>query len=153
CRHPRVRRAWTALYRQGSAKLDDLGKIARTSFVLEPEVLDAWVARSVPKVEAALHQLDLFKQRQIYVALPVRVGEGGALIERPSPDAFRPMFARDRTVVSIVGPGGSGKSTLACALARWAIADDPTERLTPHRMLPVFIVQETTNLIEAVSQN
>jgi photosystem II stability/assembly factor-like uncharacterized protein len=153
CRHPRVRRAWTALYRDGRARLDDLGKVARTSFLLEPEVLDAWVARSAPKIEAALQQLDLFKQRQIYVALPVRVGEGGALIERPSAEAFRPMFARDRTIISIVGGGGSGKSTLACALARWAIAVDPIERLTPHRILPVFIVQETTNLMEAVSQN
>jgi len=147
CRHPRVRRAWTALYRDGRAKLDDLGKVARTSFLLEPEVLDAWVARSAPKIEAALQQLDLFKQRQIYVALPVRIGEGGALIERPSAEAFRPMFARDRTIISIVGGGGSGKSTLACALARWAIAVDPIERLTPHRILPVFIVQETTNLL------
>jgi hypothetical protein len=50
-RHPRVRHAWTALYRAGNAKFEDLGKSARTSFVLEPQVLDAWVARAAPKVE------------------------------------------------------------------------------------------------------
>src|SRR5262249_10779820 len=44
-------------------------------------------------------------------------------------------------------------STLACALARWAFSDDSDERLAPHRMVPVFVVQETTNLVEAVTQN
>jgi hypothetical protein len=152
CRHPRVRRAWTALYRNGKAKLDDLGKPARSSFLLEPEVLDTWVARSILKVEAALQQLDLFTQRQFYVAVPVRNGRGGPVIERPSAEALRPIFARNRAVISIVGPGGTGKSMLACALARWAIANDPSERLVPHRMLPVFIVQDTTNLVETVTQ-
>jgi photosystem II stability/assembly factor-like uncharacterized protein len=152
CRHPRVRHAWTALYRNGKAKLDDLGKPVRSSFLLEPEVLDAWVARSVSKIESALQQLDLFTQRQVYVPSAVRIGQAGPLIERPSAGALRPMFARDRAVVSIVGPGGTGKSTLACALARWAIANDPSERLVPHRMLPVFVVQETTNLVETVTQ-
>jgi photosystem II stability/assembly factor-like uncharacterized protein len=149
-RHPRVRRAWTALYRDGRAKLDDLSKVARSSFVAEPEVLDAWVARSALKVERALDQLDLFKQRQIYVAFPIQIGRGGPVIERPNVDAFRPVCAGDRAIVSIVGSGGTGKSTLACALARWAFAADPTERLRPHRMVPVFIVQETTNLSDAV---
>jgi hypothetical protein len=64
-RHPRVRHAWTASYRDGKAKLEDLGKAARTRFVIEPEVLDAWVARAAPKVERALNQLELFNRRQI----------------------------------------------------------------------------------------
>jgi hypothetical protein len=152
CRHPRVRRAWTALYRDGKSRLDDLGKAARAKFLVEPEVLDAWVARSARKVEAALQQLDLFHQRQIYVPFPVRVGQNGPLIERPSAEAFRPIFGRDRAIVSIIGTGGIGKSTLACALARWAFAADPTERLAPHRMLPVFIVEETKNLVASVKQ-
>jgi hypothetical protein len=140
------------LYRDGNAKLDDLGKAARTSFVVEPEVLDAWVARAAPKVERALNQLELFNRRQIYVAFPVRAGEGGRVIERPAPETLRPLFDRDRAIVSIVGAGGIGKSTLACAIARWALSSDPNERLTPRRMLPVFIVQETTNLVESVTQ-
>jgi hypothetical protein len=153
CRHPRVRRAWTTSYRNGNAKLDDLGKAARPSFLLEPEVLDAWVARSALKVERALDQFDLFTQRQIYVAFPVRVGENGPVIDRPSTETLRPIFTRDRAIVSIIGAGGIGKSTLACAMARWAFASYPNERLTPHRILPVFIVQETTNLVESVTQD
>jgi hypothetical protein len=140
------------LYRDGKSKLDDLGKAARTSFLTEPEVLDAWVSRAAPKAENALKQLDLFKHRQIYVPFPVRMGENGPLMERPSPEAFRPIFDTDRAIVSIVGAGGTGKSSLASALARWAFAFDPNERVARHRMLPVFIVQETTNIAETVTQ-
>jgi hypothetical protein len=151
-RHPRVRHAWSRLYIDGKSKLDDLGKAARTSFLTEPEILDAWVSRSALRAENSLRQLDLFKQRQIYVPFPIRKGENDALIERPSAEAFREIFLRDRTIVSIIGSGGTGKSTLACALARWAFASDPNERLAAHRMLPVFVVQDTTNLTETVTQ-
>ena len=47
---------------------------------------------------AALERLQLFKQRRIYVELPVRVGErqGGPMIERPSAAAFRETCAKAR---------------------------------------------------------
>jgi hypothetical protein len=153
CRRPRVRRAWIKLYSDGKGRFEELGKAARSSYLCEPDVLDAWVARQAPRVELALHNLELFAQRQVYVELPVRVGEGGEIIERPNAEALRPIFAKDRTVVAIVGAGGTGKSTLACALARWALAEDAHERLAPHRMIPVFVVQDTTNLVEAVTNN
>jgi hypothetical protein len=152
-RHPRVRRAWIELYRDGQSKIDDLGKIARTSFLSEPDVLDAWVARSAKKVQMALQQLDLFGQRLIYVEIPVRVGQRADMIERPNAETLRSMFAKRRAIILIVGTGGSGKSTLACAMARWALADDLGGRLAPHRMLPIFIVEDTSNLAEAVTQN
>jgi hypothetical protein len=98
-----------------------------------------------------LDQLELFKRRRIYVAFPVRAGQSGPVIDRPRPETLRPIFARDRAIVSIVGAGGIGKSTLACAMARWALGSDPNERLAPRRMLPVFVVQETTNLVETVT--
>jgi len=46
-RHPRVRHAWTALYRDGNAKFDDLGKAARSSFV----VLVGYSNPNVPMVK------------------------------------------------------------------------------------------------------
>jgi len=155
CRHPRVRRAWIERYRDGRANLRELGKPARESFVNEPDVLDTWVQPRVTRVVAALDRLDLFRQRRIYVEIPVRIGEqqAGHIIERPGPDSLREYFARERAVIAIVGSGGSGKSTLACALARWAIADDPDERLAEHRMLPVFIVEDTTDLLKSVTRN
>src|SRR4029077_5077337 len=39
------------------------------------------------------------------------------------------------------------------ALARWALAEDAHQRLAPHRMIPVFVVQDTTNLLEPVTSN
>jgi hypothetical protein len=155
CRHPRVRRAWTERYREGRASLRELGKPARESFVTEPEVLDAWVQPRVRRVMAALDRLELYKQRRIYVELPVRVNErqDGPMIERPSAEAFRDYFAQKRTVIAVVGGGGSGKSTLACALARWAMADDMKERLAKHRMLPVLIAEDTTDLVKSVTRN
>lgn len=155
CRHPRVRRAWTERYRQGKAGLGDLGKPARESFVTEPEVLDAWVETRIRRVIAALDSLELFKQRRIYVAVPARVDdrEAGLMLERPSAETLKEYFTPQRAVVAIVGAGGGGKSTLACALARWAVADDPKERLAKHRMLPVFIVEDTTDLVKSVTRN
>jgi hypothetical protein len=47
--------------------------------------------------------------------------------------------------------GGAGKSTLACALCRWAFDPDPDLRLTRHRIVPVFVTEETTNLFNSVA--
>lgn len=151
----RVRRAWTRLYSNGKAKIEQLSKPARESFLKEPDFLDAWVHQRVETVRAALDHLDLFRQRRVYVALPIRVGdaESGEMMDRPSAERLRILFARSRTVVPIVGGAGTGKSTLACALARWAIASRPEERLAPHEMLPVFIMEDTTNLVDAVARN
>jgi hypothetical protein len=152
CRHPRVRRAWIETYRKGEAKFSDLGKSARESFFAEIDVMDTWVARHIEKAQDALHHLDLFEQRLIYIPIDVRVGDPtkGRLIERLSVEDLRPAFAKERAVVSIVGSGGSGKSTLACAIARWASADNADQRLTQHQMLPVFITEETTNLVMSI---
>jgi hypothetical protein len=152
--HPRVRRAWMKGFIQGKVRLDDLGAISRESFVQQPDVLDAWVEKNAHKARAAIEQLDLYRQRRVYVSLPVRVGEPdvGELVERPNPELARAWFKQPRAVVSILGGGGCGKSALACALARWAISDDEANRLLPNRMFPIFVLEETTNLVDAVSR-
>jgi len=154
CRLPRVRRAWIARYRSGQVRLRDLGKPARDSFLMNSEVLDAWVIERLARVERALKGFGHYAQRPFYIECPVRIGsrENGRLIERPSPATLRDAFMRPRSIVTIVGPGGAGKSTLACAIARWAMSTDSEIRLLPHPMLPVFIVQETTNLIADVTR-
>ena len=154
-RRPRVRRAWTRLYLAGRARLEQLSKRARESFLNETDFLDAWVQARLARVRAALDQLDLVRQRRVYVTVPVRVGEvdTGEMIEQPDVETLRRFFARPRAILSIVGDGGSGKSTLACALARWAMASQPEERLMPHQMLPVFIVEDTENLLESLARN
>jgi photosystem II stability/assembly factor-like uncharacterized protein len=151
CGNRRVRLAWMRQYMRGQSKLTDLGKFARQRFVEEPEFLDAWVGMRIAGVGNALKALELYGQRQTYVPLPVRIGET-RIVERPDATMLHQTLAQSRAVLCVVGAGGSGKSTLACAMARWAMADDPKERLTPHRIIPVFIVQETTNLTVAVTR-
>jgi hypothetical protein len=151
CHNRRVRRAWLREYAVGQSRLSDLGKFARERFVNEPEILDAWVTARLERVRAALDALELYGQRRIYVPFPVRMG-AARIVERPDAATLRDAFARRRAVVCIVGSGGSGKSTLACAIARWAMADDPVERLAPQRMVPVFIVNDTTDLIVTVTR-
>jgi NACHT domain len=155
CRHPRVRRAWIAQYLKDEVRFRDLGKPAREDFVAQTEVLDAWVSLHIRRASDALDGFDFYSQRQIYVECPMRIGSGksGQLIERPGPNTLRGAFARRRAVVAIVGPGGSGKSTLACAIARWAMSNEAETRLLPHRMLPVFIDQDTINLTDAVTRS
>src|SRR5271166_1168112 len=154
-RHPRVRRAWSREYRNGRVKVEGLGKPAREAFLQATEVLDVWVESRIVRVRRALDNLDLFDRRRIYVDVPVRLGSRDAarIIERLRPENLRDTFARLRALVPIIGTGGSGKSTLACAMARWAMADDPTTRLSGHRMVPVFVVQDTTDLLDAVIRN
>ncbi len=105
------------------------------------------------KIRTAIDQLSLYRQRRVYVPLSVRVGEleTGALVTQPNPEAARAWLKQSRAVVSIIGLGGSGKSTLACAMARWAMSDNSADRLFPHRMLPIFVLEETTNLVDSIN--
>jgi photosystem II stability/assembly factor-like uncharacterized protein len=151
CRVGRVRRAWIKEYAARRTTLGELGKFARSRFVNEPEVLDAWVSARLAQIGRALDALELFDMRRVYVPVPVRVGTS-TIVERPDAALLRETFSRQRAVVGIVGTGGSGKSTLACAIARWAMAADAHERLTPHRTIPVFIVEDTTDLTVAVTR-
>jgi hypothetical protein len=153
-KHRRVRRAWVQAWQNGEANLDDSGRIARPEFVKTEDVLDAWVETHVEQARRALAMVELLQARRIYVALPVRVDDrlAGRVIETPEPVNLREPFERKRSVVAIVGEGEAGKSTLACAIARWAMSDDPGERLRTHRMLPVFVLQDTGNLVTAVEE-
>jgi hypothetical protein len=152
--HARVRREWTRLYIDGKVKIEQLSKRARKSFLDEPDFLDAWVSSRIKRVSQALKKLELFEKRPVYVALPVRVNDAqtGRMIDQPNAQALGQFFAPPRAILSIVGDGGSGKSTLACALARWVMASEAEERLASHKMLPVFIVEDTTNLLDSTAR-
>jgi photosystem II stability/assembly factor-like uncharacterized protein len=152
-RRDRVRRAWLDAYKNGFEQFEDLGKVARQHFLGCDDVLDAWVEAHALEVRNALRQLELFTTRRLFVPAPVRRGEAGdaMLIEAPKPEEFRPMFGHVRNVVCIIGPGGAGKSTLACAIARWAMSDDPAAHLTDHRALPIIVGGETNDLLASVA--
>jgi len=151
CRHPRVKQAWIRMYLDGRATFETLNLPAQRVFCNDADVLDAWVARVSDRIELGLKQLELLQQRRIYVEFPLNDSVGECVIERPTPDAFRTIFDRSQTVVSIAGVGGAGKSTLACALSYWAFNPDPELRLTSHRIVPIFVVEDTTNLFDSVA--
>jgi photosystem II stability/assembly factor-like uncharacterized protein len=151
--HRRVREAWLRLYKNNGETFGTLAPAVREHFLDRPEVLDAWVERTISTAKASLERLKLFEQRRQFIALPIVIGdtESGALIDQPSGAIMRQYFVRERVVFQIVGVGGSGKSTLACALARWAMAQDISERLDAHRMIPVFIAEDTNDLLKSVT--
>ena len=71
----RVRTEWIKAYQQKIERFATLGPSVRTNFLEQPDVLDAWVERRSGAAQAALQQFDLYHQRRLYVALPVRVGD------------------------------------------------------------------------------
>lgn len=149
CRNGRVRRAWIKQYEKGQRELHELGKFTRDSFIGHPELLDVWVETRAEKIYDALGAFEFFDLRKIYVPLPVRIGTS-RVVELPRPEVLSEPFSRSRTVIGVIGSGGCGKSTLACAIARWVLDSDPQRRPAPHRLIPVFIVQDTTDLMSAV---
>lgn len=105
-----------------------------------PRVLDAWVARQIDVAREAFAHKSTVSDRKVYIPIPV-VMDGNTVAELASRD-LQPTFWDGRQCLLIWGEGGIGKTSLACHLAKWSMADDRTERLSRHRMLPVLIEQE-----------
>lgn len=115
-----------------------------------PRVLDDWVKTNLETARRQFENKQTVKQRNIYVpTIPVILN--GDSIPELTPKDLRHKFSESRETLLIWGEGGSGKTTLACQLAKWAMADDPEQRLCPnHRMLPILIDQELSD--EVVNQ-
>jgi hypothetical protein len=151
--HQDVQKEWVAHYRNGKASFSDLDAESREIFFRSPFVLDAWVQKHRTTVALALEHIGAVAARRIYIPVPVKVGDretGKRLADQPGPNDFRAMFGSTRSVIAIVGEGGSGKSTLAFALARWALAATPEERLAEHLMIPVVLLEETQDMLQSV---
>lgn len=131
----------------------DLPPKLRARYLASPDVLDAWVQKRITRAKVAFEEKTSIRQRLNYVRLPVAIETpaGAREVEQPAPSDFRQLFERERRMVAICGPGGSGKSTLAVRIARWAMSEEPNERLLKHMMIPVWIEAETTDLLADVS--
>ena len=107
-----------------------------------PRVLDDWVKTNLETARRQFENKQTVKDRKIYVpTIPVILN--GDSIPELTPKDLQYKFSESRETLLIWGEGGSGKTTLACQLARWAMADNPEQRLCQnHRMLPVLIDQE-----------
>ena len=152
--HDRTRRAWIGKYLSGDAKFDDLRPPVLKAYARAADCLDAWVEMRKERAQEGFAAIKSVSQRPMYIELPLRIGSalGANVLAEPSPESFRPLLARPCAVLAILGEGGAGKTTLACQLGRWALADDPAQRLAPFRMIPVFLAEEaTTGLLEALT--
>ncbi|UIE38109.1 HEAT repeat domain-containing protein [Leptodesmis sichuanensis] len=109
-------------------------------FHYHPRVLDAWVAANLPKVCDEFAQKRTVKERAVHIPIPVVLN--GKDIPQLTNQHLREAFTRKLCNILIWGEGGSGKTSLACELARWAMSNDPDQRLCKHRMIPILLEQE-----------
>jgi hypothetical protein len=103
-------------------------------------MLDAWVAQHLTTARAEFQRKTTVRDRAVHIAVPIVLD--AQAMPHLTPELLQPTFNKLIACLLIWGEGGAGKTSLACQIARWAIADLPTERLCPqHCMLPVLIEQ------------
>ena len=147
--------AWAERYRASTATFNDLPPVFRKEFVKDTQCLDAWVERHRGAALASLKLIKSVKEREIYIPLPVIVGDldSGLSLDKPDAASLRPFFDSNVAAIAIVGGGGTGKSTLAIQMAKWALTEKLEERLASHYMLPVLVEEETTDLLDVVTRH
>ena len=103
-----------------------------------PRLLEAWVGHHANHARQKLHSLETAQLRKTYVPLPVRMD--GKVVTELTAELLQQTCARKRWCLLLKGEGGLGKTTLALQMARWALAEKPSERLCRDRqMLPVLL--------------
>ena len=100
--------------------------------------LDAWVEGHIGSVRRALEEKGLLHAHQICIVARVAVDGGKPSMLRPESVAL-PFCVERPACLVFQGEPGIGKTHLACQIVRWAVGDDLSCRLVPHRVLPVFI--------------
>jgi HEAT repeat protein len=119
-----------------------------------PRVLDAWVAVHRQQAWNRFERRDTVRDRRVHVPIPVQIDD--TPLPELGPQHLQAAFSAAKVRLLIWGEGGAGKTSLACQLARWAMNDNSSRRLTRHLMLPVLIEDELTageagkRLVEAV---
>lgn len=105
-----------------------------------PRVLDAWVTKHLESVREEFPEKDTVRDRQVYIPVPVVLE--GEVVPQLTGSILSSKFKKKRVCLLIWGEGGAGKTSLACQIARWAFAEDETDRLCEHPLLPVLIEEE-----------
>jgi hypothetical protein len=88
-----------------------------------------------------------------YVALPIGLRDESSerRIQTPSAEQFGLLFAQDRAILEILGPGWIGKTTLASQIGHLARAAGQPDAFS-RCMLPIWVDEETKNLWEVVQR-
>jgi len=105
-----------------------------------PRVLDAWVAAHIQATRDEFQKRETVRDRQVFVPVPVNLDN--TTIATLKGKDLQPTFAQNRGCLLIWQEGGAGKTSLACLIGKWAMSDNPQERICNHRMLPVLIESE-----------
>ena len=105
-----------------------------------PRVLNAWVAAHIQATRSEFQKRETVRDRQVLVPVPVSL-DNKTIATLKGKD-LQPTFAQKRGCLLIWEEGGAGKTSLACLIAKWAMSDNPEERICHHRMLPVLIESE-----------
>jgi HEAT repeat protein len=109
-------------------------------FHYRPRILNAWITQHLTTARAEFPRKTTVRDRAIHIPVPVNLD--GHEISHLTVEHVRPTFNQSRACLLIWGEGGVGKTSLACQVARWAMADMPSERLcAQYSMLPVLIEQ------------
>jgi HEAT repeat protein len=108
-------------------------------FKYPPRALDAWILKRVSNARQRFVEKETVRDRMIYIATPMRLDETEVVI--PNNKRFQSKANRGRFCFLIWGESGAGKTSLACQFGRWAMEDDPENRLCKHFMLPVLLEQ------------
>ena len=105
-----------------------------------PRVLDAWVGAKVATVREKFGRKHTVQDRWVHIDMPVVIdGNASPALKQGH---LRPTFEQRLGCLLIWGEGGAGKTSLACQIAKWAMAEEPEERLCRHLMLPVLVEHE-----------
>ena len=105
-----------------------------------PRVLNAWVAAQIQATRDEFQKREIVRDRQVLVPVPVSL-DNNTIATLKGKD-LQPTFAQKRGCLLIWEEGGAGKTSLACLIGKWAMSDNPEERICDHRMLPVLIESE-----------
>lgn len=124
----------------GGYKLPSRHALVIGFFHYQPRVLDAWVARHVNSVRESFAATPLVREREVHIPMPV-IYDGKTVPDLSAPQ-LRSLFSQRFACLLLHGEGGSGKTSLACQISKWAMSNEPNERLCRHRMLPVLVDQE-----------
>ena len=109
-------------------------------FKYHPRVLDAWVTAHIQATREEFQNRKTVRDRKIFVPIPV-ILDNNTIATLKGKD-LQPTFAKKRGCLLIWEEGGAGKTSLACQIGKWAMSDNPEERICSHRMLPVLIEEE-----------
>jgi photosystem II stability/assembly factor-like uncharacterized protein len=124
-----------------------------------PRVLDAWVAahadaageQTVLPRDAGLAEVPLKSLWTDYVELPISLDRGGRNRVGETPAELGALLPSRGGTLEIVGPAGSGKTMLAAKIAQWALASVESERMWGQRVFPVFVDENTDDLLATLS--